>query len=177
MVERTPTTSMNIDAYGNPEIPWGRLRDALASETPAKETPFFLGTVGPNGEPYVAGIGPVWHDGDFYVTTGPAAQKTKNLLRQPACTLAGRLGDFDLTMRGTAHREVRPETLAAVAARFRAGGWPCEVEGDAITAPYSAPSAGPPPWHLYRFAFDVVVALWIEEPGGATRWTFAPDAG
>jgi hypothetical protein len=31
---------------------------------------------------------------------------------------------------------------------YREGGWPAEAEGDAFTAPYSAPSAGPPPWHL-----------------------------
>src|ERR671935_163499 len=42
---------------------------------------------------------------------------------------------------------------AGVGALYREQGWPAEVEGDAFTAPYSAPSAGPPPWYLYRFAF------------------------
>lgn len=31
------------------------------------------------------------------------------------------------------------------------------VADDAVTAPYSAPSAGPPPWHLYRFTFHTEV--------------------
>jgi hypothetical protein len=46
------------------------------------------------------------------------------------------------------------------------------VSGDGLTAPFSAPSAGPPPWHLYRFTFDSVVALSTVEPNGATRWRF-----
>jgi hypothetical protein len=33
------------------------------------------------------------------------------------------------------------------------GGGPTEVAGDGFTAPYGASSAGPPPWHVYRFTF------------------------
>jgi hypothetical protein len=35
-----------------------------------------------------------------------------------------------------------------------------------------APSAGPPPWHVYRFTPTAATALATIEPGGATRWTF-----
>lgn len=41
-----------------------------------------------------------------------------------------------------------------------------------IVAPYSAPSAGPPSWDLYRFTFDTVIGLAGAEPYGATRWRF-----
>ena len=47
------------------------------------------------------------------------------------------------------------------------------VDGDALIAPYSAPGAGPPPWHLYRFAFHTVTGTALEAPHGATRWHFA----
>ena len=40
------------------------------------------------------------------------------------------------------------------------------------TAPYSAPSAGPPPWHLYRFTFHIVSGVATAEPYGATRRRF-----
>jgi hypothetical protein len=43
---------------------------------------------------------------------------------------------------------------------------------DALTAPYSAPTAGPPPWHLYRFTFHTVVGLSTTEPDGATHCRF-----
>ena len=70
--------------------------------------------------------------------------------------------------------ETRNSSLQRSAGLYRAQGWPAEVEGDAFTAPYSAPSAGPPPWHLYRFMFHTAfgVATDGEEPHGATRWRF-----
>ena len=38
-----------------------------------------------------------------------------------------------------------------------------------FTAPFSAPSAGPPPWHAYRFIFHTAVGVATAEPNGATR--------
>ena len=60
---------------------------------------------------------------------------------------------------------------------WAAGGWPARVDdtGTALTADFSAPSAGPPPWHVYRITAQRATALGTVEPGGATRWTF-PDA-
>ena len=73
---------------------------------------------------------------------------------------------------GEATRVTDGPTLERLAARYRAHGWPAEVAGDAFTAPYSAPSAGPPPWHLYRFTFHTAVGVAAEAPHGATRWRF-----
>jgi hypothetical protein len=39
--------------------------------------------------------------------------------------------------------------------------------------PVSAPSAGPPPWRVYRMRVTSATALQTVEPGGATRWTFS----
>ena len=59
-------------------------------------------------------------------------------------------------------------------ARLWAEDWPCSVDesGVALTAPFSAPSAGPPPWHVYRIDAGRATALQTIEPGGATRWVF-----
>ena len=53
-------------------------------------------------------------------------------------------------------------------------GWPVRVDDDraALTAEYSAPSAGPPPWHVYRLAPSRATAVETVEPGRATRWQF-----
>jgi hypothetical protein len=75
-------------------------------------------------------------------------------------------------LEGEAKRVTDKETLERVVAVYQKGGWPAEVEGDAFTGPFSAPSAGPPPWYLYRFTFDNAVGVAGEEPHGATRWTF-----
>ena len=64
------------------------------------------------------------------------------------------------------------EALDRVGTAYRDGGWPAQVEGDALTAPFSAPSAGPPPWEVYRFTARTVVGVATREPYGATRWTF-----
>jgi hypothetical protein len=77
---------------------------------------------------------------------------------------------FDLVIEGTAARVTDRDELASVAATFAREGWPCEVAGDALTAEYSAPSAGPPPWYLYRVQPSTVFALGTSEPFGATKF-------
>ena len=58
---------------------------------------------------------------------------------------------------------------------FRRGGWPAQVDGDALTAEYSAPSAGPPPWWLFRIEPETVYAFGTDETGGATRFELGRD--
>jgi hypothetical protein len=82
------------------------------------------------------------------------------------------LEGIDLVLEGDAARVTDATALEQVAARYRDGGWPAEVEGDALTAPYSAPSAGPPPWHVYRLEFHTAFGVASAEPYGATRWRF-----
>lgn len=79
---------------------------------------------------------------------------------------------MDIVFEGEAVRVTDGPTMERVAARFREGGWPVQVERDAITAAYNAPSAGPPPWHLYRFTFHTAIGNATAEPHGATRWRF-----
>ena len=66
-------------------------------------------------------------------------------------------------------------TLDAVAKRYHDDGWPVDGRGRRATAPYSAPSAGPPPWQVYRLGFDTVFGVATVEPNGATRWRFRRD--
>jgi hypothetical protein len=172
MTERDPVETTNVDRYGNPPIPWSRPRDLLAHGPTGPTVGFFLSTVRPEGRPHTTGVGAVWYDGDLFFTSGPGTRKSRNLAANPACTLAVQLTGLDLTMDGTATRVTDPDTLATVAAIYRGIGWPAEVAGDGFTAPYSAPTAGPPPWHLYRFVIDRAVGLGTVEPHGASRWRF-----
>jgi len=119
-----------------------------------------------------AGVGALWFDGDLYVVSGPGTRKSRNLAANPACTISAALRGIDLVFEGEATRVTDGPTLERLAALYRAQGWPAEVEGDAFTAPYSAPSAGPPPWHLHRFTFHTAFGLATGEPNGATRWRF-----
>jgi hypothetical protein len=81
---------------------------------------------------------------------------------------------FDLVIEGTAERLTDPGVLQTVAATYAAGGWQASVAGDALTAEYSAPAAGPPPWNVYRVVPSTVFALGTAEPYGATRFDLDP---
>ncbi|MGH2600477.1 MAG: pyridoxamine 5'-phosphate oxidase family protein, partial [Dehalococcoidia bacterium] len=87
-------------------------------------------------------------------------------------TISARMEGIDLVLEGESARVTDRATLEEAARRFREGGWPAEVAEDAFTAPFSAPSAGPPPWYLYRFTFHTVFGVATAEPYGATRWRF-----
>ena len=112
----------------------------------------WLATINPDGSPHVTGIGAVWVDGAFWFETGMQTRKGRNLDRDPRCTLSVAAHDFDLVVEGEARRVTDPPTVAAMAERWAAEGWPARVDdtGTALTAEFSAPSAGPPPWHVYR---------------------------
>jgi pyridoxamine 5'-phosphate oxidase-like protein len=172
MPDRAPATTKNLDRYGSDALPWERAHAELAKGSTGLDLTHFLGTIDPGGHPHVAGVGAAWLDGDLYFTSNLAARKARNLAANPACTIAVKVAGLDLTLTGTATPVSDAATLERVAAIYRNGGWPAEVAGDALTAPFSAPSAGPPPWHLFRFTFDTVVGVATAEPWGATRWKF-----
>jgi len=172
MSDEQPIETKNLDRYGHEALPWDRPRDQLAAMTPSPDLAFFLGTVTPDGRPHSAGVGAIYLDAYAYFTSSPGARKARNLAANPAATLSVRLEDIDLVLEGEAARVTDSGTLERLAAIYREGGWPARVEGDALTAPFSAPSAGPPPWQVYRFTFHTVVGVATREPYGATRWKF-----
>lgn len=173
MTDLTPLTAKNLgERYDLPVVDWARAEEALA-QGPTPDVTYFLGTCRPDGTPHAAGLAPQWSRGALYLTSNPATRKARDLAVNPRCTMSVRLPGIDLVLDGEARRETDPAILERIAAGYRAAGWPAEVQDDALTAPYSAPSAGPAPWHLYRFTLHAAVGLTTTAPGGATRWTFA----
>jgi Pyridoxamine 5'-phosphate oxidase len=132
----------------------------------------WLTTVDDDGAPHTTGIGAAWLDGTWWFETGRTTRKGRNLARDPRCTLAIAIRDFDLVVDGTAEVVTDPSTVARLAEHWANDGWPCRVDesGTALTADFSAPSAGKPPWHVYRITTKSATALSTVEPGGATRW-------
>ncbi|MCA9860661.1 MAG: pyridoxamine 5'-phosphate oxidase family protein [Thermomicrobiales bacterium] len=173
MSNNQPISVKNIDRYGNPPLEWSTVLERLENPaTEGAEQVSYLGTVSPEGAPHLTGIGSLWHDGQMYFTSGPGTAKSRYLDRNPQCSIASRLRGMDLVLEGTASIVTDPETLEAVAAHYRADGWPAQAENGALVAPYSAQSAGPPPWNLYRLDLRVAHVLTVEEPYCATLWTF-----
>jgi len=181
---RRPNTmeAKNLDdIYGSPLLDWARIQARLdegVPQAPHTRGPdrhtCWLATINPDGSPHVTGVGALWVDGTFWFETGDRTRKAKNLARDPRCTLSVATDEFDLVVEGEARKDTDPDTVAAMAARWAAEGWPAHPDdrGTALTAEFSAPSAGPPPWFVYRIALARATALGVAEPGGATRWRF-----
>ncbi|HUS13560.1 MAG TPA: pyridoxamine 5'-phosphate oxidase family protein [Chloroflexia bacterium] len=176
-----PVEERNLDGYGAPQIPWTKVRKCLEKDLtqapgtggPDRHT-FWLATVAPDGRPHVMPLGALWMDAAYYFTAGAGTRKARNLAHDPHCVLTVATRDFDLIVEGTAVRVTDPAEAERIAARYRADGWPATVaEGStALTAEYSAPSAGPPPWDIFRVTPDTVFAMGTAEPYGAARWKF-----
>jgi pyridoxamine 5'-phosphate oxidase-like protein len=158
------------DLYGLDPIPWSRALEAL--EAPEPEARCFLATTRPDGRPHVAGIGPLWDQGKVYFVSGAETRKSRNLAQHPHCTIAMALTGIDLAIEGVAERVTDEATLQRLAKRYADQGWPATADGGALTAPYSAPSAGPAPWNLYAVKPVTVFGLLTAGTGGATRWRF-----
>src|SRR6476619_5346276 len=163
------------DLYNSPLLDWSRITTRLADGvTQAPETggpnrhTCWLATINPDGSPHVTGIGAIWADDAFWFETGERTRKARNIARDPRCTLSIATREFDLVVEGEASKITDPPIVAAMAERLATEGWPCRVDetGQALTADYSAPSAGPPPWFVYRIEPRAATALAIIEPGG-----------
>jgi hypothetical protein len=184
-VSRTSMRAKNLaDLYSLPLVDWERITNRLQAGLaliPGEGGPdhhtCWLATTNADGSPHVTGIGAVWVDDAFWFVTGESSRKGRNLARDPRCALSLTTTEFDLVLEGEAHKVTDPATVEAMAARYAAEGWPASVDesGQALTAEFSAPSAGPPPWSLYRIDARTATALVVEEPSGATRWFFDRD--
>ena len=157
----------NLDRYGADPIPWSRALEQLEAGVRGS---YWLATTRPDGRPHVAAVGALWVDGRIYFTTGARTRKGRNLARNAKCVVSISLEGLDLVIEGEAVKVTDEPTLRDIAKRYVDQGWPARVSDGALTAEYSAPSAGPPPWDLYvvtpRTAFGVATA----KPNGATRW-------
>jgi len=183
MAAQQPTATVNLDQYGSAPLRWDGVIDALNATYPDPPTPghdqfTVLGTVFPDGRPHAAAVGAMWIDGAWYVVSGPGTRKSRNLASNPACTLTAKLPGIDVVFSGEANRVTDPQELQRVASFYSEAGWPATVDGEGFTAPYTAPSGGPPPWNLYRITCHEAIGVGTTEDGsGATKWVFDTAKG
>ena len=168
--------SRNLDAPHSDPIPWSRAVAQLERLQPAggsRGPTCWLSTTSPDASPHVAGVVGFWLDGILYFVSGPRTRKARNLSRDARCSFAISLADLDLVLHGTARRITDSATLTRIAEGYTGRGWPVTTTGDQFTAPFWAPTAPPPPWHLHAFQPATALAVATAPPGGATSWRFA----
>jgi hypothetical protein len=166
----TSVKQKNLTIYGEKPIPWSRALEQLDGGFDAT---CWLATTRPDGRPHTAGIGAVWFEGNFYIVTGAETRKGRNLAKNANCAVSVALKGLDLVVEGRAVKVMDDATLQRLAKVFADQGWPATVQDGAFTAPYSAPSAGPPPWDLYVITPKTAFGVATAEPFGATRWRFS----
>ena len=134
----------------------------------------WLTTVNSDGSPHVTGVGALWVDGTFWFQTGSDTRKARNVARDPRCSVAISIRDADVVFEGDAQRVTDRAVIARLAKAWADQGWPAEPDesGTGITAPFNAPSQGPPPWNVYRIEPRSATVIASAEPSGLTRFCF-----
>jgi len=161
----------NLDIHSVGPVPWLRALEQLEAGA-TQTTAYWLATVRPDGRPHVRAVVALWVGRRFYFTSGAGTRKSRNLSADPNCVISVALTGLDLVVEGTAVRVTDEATLRRLAERYDSQGWPASVSDGAITAPYGAPGAGPPPWDLYALTPIAAFGVATAEPHGATRWRF-----
>jgi len=165
-------------ADGLPPIDWDDVAEKLdAGSAPAPDahnaSTKWLTTINEDGSPHVTAVGAMWADGAFWFQTG-STRKAHNVARDPRCSVALSIRDADVVIEGDAQRVTDLDAVARIAKAWADDGWPAEPDetGTAITAPFNAPTQGPPPWNLYRIEPRSATVVLGVEPGGLTRFRF-----
>jgi hypothetical protein len=172
--------TINLGAdEGLPPVDWDAVVEKLAAGSAPEPDAHnartkWLATTNEDGTPHVTAVGAIWLDGAFWFQTGTGTRKRRNVERQPRCSIALSVRDADVVIEGDATRVTDPELVARAAKVWADGGWPAEPDesGTGITAPFNAPSQGPPPWNVYRIEPRSATVVLGVEPGGLTRFRF-----
>jgi pyridoxamine 5'-phosphate oxidase-like protein len=166
-------------ADGLPPVDWAAVVDKLAAGSgPAPDAhnahTKWLATTNEDGTPHVTAVGALWVDGAFWFQTGAGTRKSRNVARDPRCSIALSIRDADVVVEGHAVPVTDAASIARIAKAWNDDGWPVEPDesGSGITAPFNAPSQGPPPWDVYRIEARSATVLLGVEPGGLTRFRF-----
>src|SRR6476619_299467 len=145
------TTNLG-EADGLPTIEWSQVETQLADllthddpRSPNRST-FWLTTLNADGSPHVTSVGALWHDGSCWFQTGERTRKTKNVARDPRCSISVATKGFAVSVAGVDWLVSDPIVVAEIAALWAKGGWPAQPDdsGTGITALFILMIRGPP---------------------------------
>lgn len=152
-------------------LPW-----SLAVEHLSGASLYWLTSIRPDGHPHVRPVFAVWSAGALHSTTSSTARRSEWLIDDPRCVLSASTDGIDVVYEAVATRETDATALERVAEAYRDKyGWPVRLVDGALHAPFGAPSAGPPPYLVFRYEPTTVHALGTQDQyySRSTRWDFA----
>lgn len=159
----------------------------LALSRLSRQSTYFVATVRPDGHPHVRPVLGVWIGGLFHTSTSPDSRKGRNLTldsRYVITVSSPAPPALDLVVEGVATRVLDEIELLTVSQAYDAKyGWEVDVHDGAFYGE-GAPTAGPPPYHVYRITPTVAYGFPGTEGSDAqgtadtgmitpTRWSFA----
>src|SRR5437870_6783151 len=113
---------------GLPPVSWGavveKLDDGSAPDPDAHNARTkWLTTVNEDGSPHVTAVGAIWLDGAFWFQTGAGTRKSRNVARDPRCSIAVSIRDAGVVIGGDVGRVTDAARLAGGRMAGGAGGW------------------------------------------------------
>jgi nitroimidazol reductase NimA-like FMN-containing flavoprotein (pyridoxamine 5'-phosphate oxidase superfamily) len=159
----TQTRTTEVDP-----TPWERARSGLE-----QGRTFWLATLHPGGRPHVVPILAVMVDGVLHFCASDRSRKAKNLATDPHCAVTTSGDSLDLVVEGVAEAVTDNTTAQRVAAAYEAKyGWQPEARQEMLWGD-GAPTAGPPPYRIYRVAPTTAFGFPTDDTTIPTRWSFA----
>ncbi len=182
--ERTPTGERSLLKDESKTTSWDLALERLAN--PESPRTCWLATTRPDGQPHLMPVNTFWIDGALHMVAGEGTLKARDLEADGRCVVgfsSTKLPSIDLVVEGRAEPLTETTRFNGSLNVLIANGWPLEVKGDKVYGP-NAPTAGPPPYAIFRIVPDTVFGL----PGmfgmekfdpselpKPTRWDFDSD--
>ncbi len=157
------------EPLGGTPTPWTEARAGLAAGGT-----YWLATRSSEGRPHLVPLLAVLVDGAVHLCANETSRKARNLAADPRCTVATSGLPLDLVIEGRAAHVTDHATLERVAVVYRnTYGWDPEVRDGALWAD-GAPTAGPPPYGVYRIDAETAFGFPTDEATTPTRWRSGP---
>jgi uncharacterized pyridoxamine 5'-phosphate oxidase family protein len=169
MTDNTPTAARLINPSDASPISW----DQAAQQLVEART-FWLATACPDGRPHVRPILAVWADDALHFVSSTSTRKWRDLERASYCSVSTITDGIDLVLEGEAVRVTDDARLQRVARAYDSKyQWPVEIRDGAFHAE-GAPTAGPPPFHVFELQPTSVFGFGTDEAFAdrSTRWRF-----
>jgi hypothetical protein len=157
--ERAPEREESKVSGKSRTTPWDDARQRLAEPEEGRHS--WLATVRPDGRPHLMPVLPFWIDGALHFVAGEGTQKARNLADDGRCVIgtgSTKLPSLDIIVEGRAAPLTDADAVSRITEHLRSNGWPLDAKGDEVHGP-NAPTAGPPPYRIYRMVPDKAFGL------------------
>lgn len=168
MPGQRPAITLSLSTNGATAAPWEEARRRLE-----QAELYFLGTVHPDGRPHMRPVLAVWADGALHFAAGPASRKARNVAHDTRCSITTDCEGAHLVLEGRATKVTDEAGLRSIADMYASKyKWPVTVRDGAFHDTEGAPTAGPPPYEVYRVTPATVFGFGAADWFTPTRWRF-----